>query len=938
MENRELLESIQLKVDEGIKQYGTQYLLGIKELSEEVYEECKLFVKQRLARAEGGNIICITQQPLLITYTLVQFAIKEYKGGQFWQEFYASIGFYEDLGPVVYRAICEAIASCMRMNKLYFHRTTVKNMYMTTILVHALLPQYMVGKLYDLFEDIYYRDLEEDYLEAEVEELFKYLTKVFRYYIDMDDMTFTIEGKKMTIANQHLPKGFRLAWIQSPEIIETLFKRLIKYIDNLHYDREIIYEEEDRFDKAFEQWRQKLKEYYVGKRCLRTLTVKSRKKFTKAQYQLVNGVLNLIIPRQIIEIEYIEKDIYLELYNEKQLIDKYQLEVSGKICFKTEEIKIQIEKFEPCLRYKLCVGENILYDSKTLLHRDYLLFNEMGEEITGKQVGEERLTVIVGTDEVIETDDVDVFKQERAGYIIYTMYLNENSYVYIGDKILTSSSVLEKSSLQLKYKYPSAYIEYAEEAYSIYFKRPRLKVRVPYKVEIDDIVLNINDKYYNLADAGIIEERKLFDGSGDQVVDVHFSHNVIATGEPINLVVRIKGRNHNLFQERFMIVEEFSYTFEKKLYYDEQEATLLAVEGKDFTLDGTYKLPNTFSISRTGIKKLDICVGMAKYVLYVEVPRLEWQLGNKCSEDKKNCLIWHEDLEDANQLIINAPIKPTVVLLITDERTYTLEGKSTSVGYSYDIYNELQSNTKGKVTIGLMYGMEQYILTNIFYQPTLEMFSIRYYAYSNILKGLQCFWNFLGKGEIWIDIIYCKTNQVIKTYKVTDGKPIYDPNLELYFGKHQVVIYQLIEDEFFDEEPEKKILLEETFIVGDIFLCKTNRQMLKIIRCLGDNNETYDVPNFYIKNIGFDKKTQRYTGEGCFQTSTYTGEKLIFMTYYNPLSIEVINLESLRLRIIDKNGEALIYDKKTGHINPKEIPNQYDRYVLIEEVETIIYK
>ena len=60
------------------------------------------------------------------------------------------------------------------------------------------------------------------------------------------------------------------------------------------------------------------------------------------------------------------------------------------------------------------------------------------------------------------------------------------------------------------------------------------------------------------------------------------------------------------------------------------------------------------------------------------------------------------------------------------------------------------------------------------------------------------------------------------------------------------------------------------------------------------------------------------------------------MTHYNPLYIEVIDMENLRLRIVDRNREALIYDKQTGYINPKEEPNRYDRYVLIEEVEGVI--
>ena len=103
-----------------------------------------------------------------------------------------------------------------------------------------------------------------------------------------------------------------------------------------------------------------------------------------------------------------------------------------------------------------------------------------------------------------------------------------------------------------------------------------------------------------------------------------------------------------------------------------------------------------------------------------------------------------------------------------------------------------------------------------------------------------------------------------------------------------------------------------------------------------DDDKIYEVPNFYIKHIRYDRKTQHYAAEGLFYTSTYTGSKPMFMQYYNPLFIEVLDEECLRLKIVDKYGEVLIYDKQTQRINPKEVTNQYERYLLVEEVEVII--
>lgn len=933
---RELIAVIEQITDEGLEQYGEQYLLGTDVLSEELYSECKEYVGERLAKGVRGNITCITKNALLVTYTLIQFAMREYEGGQFWQELYVSLGFEGDLGIPVYRGICECIERCMKKYNLYFHKSSERKMYVMTVLIHALIPQYMIDKLYDLLLDIYYKDLEEDYIEEEVSELYKYLVKVFKHYIEADDMTFNVEGKKMTIANQQLSKAFRVAWIQSPNIIFPIFKRLIRHIDEVHYAKELVYEEEDRFDKAFEKWRSKEQMDAGGLARSNRCGSGGKRKFSRAQYYLVEGELHLVVPRQIIDIDYVEHQVKLQLYTAKEVLSEYILEVSGRICFKTQEREIHLRHFESKLGYRLYGGETILYDSKDMLHREYILFNEDGEEITGKQVGEEKIRILTKQGESVETDDVDTYKEHKYNYVIHTMYLNENSYVYIGDKVLTTSVAHEVTALQQRFKDMYTCIKSKGKSYNIYTNRPQLKVRLPYSMRINDFIVGINNLNYGLEEIGIAQIKEIFDGSGDCIAVIELDDGLLPNGLPIELLIRAKGTQRILLQENFFIINGFKCMFEKELYYMEKESILVTLEGEDIVLDSELSLPYTFPISKLGRRNIPISLRGKKYDLQLVVPQLKWKLGNKESQDIGCQHIWHEDLIQAKQLILTTPSKPKLLLLISDNRASVIEGRISSNGYHYTVENELHTTQSKKITLGLSYQDKEFIITNIYYQPAIENLSIRYYMYSDILKGLQCFWTLLGKGEIWVDIIYNKTNQVVKTYSIKNGKPLSDPALELYFGMHRAVIYQLIEDEFFDEEPEKVILAEQIFVVGDKFLSKVSKKMLKIRRCLCDDDKIYEVPNFYIKHIRYDRKTQHYTAEGLFYTSTYTGSKPMFMQYYNPLFIEVLDEECLRLKIVDKYGEVLIYDKQTQRINPKEVTNQYERYLLVEEVEVII--
>jgi uncharacterized protein YejL (UPF0352 family) len=89
---------------------------------------------------------------------------------------------------------------------------------------------------------VYYRDLEEDYIDKEVEDLIQYMCQLFTKHLEDDDISLIVQGSKLTIANQQLPKAFRIAFVKvvndcSDREVGVLSSLKIEHIFVLQYKR-----------------------------------------------------------------------------------------------------------------------------------------------------------------------------------------------------------------------------------------------------------------------------------------------------------------------------------------------------------------------------------------------------------------------------------------------------------------------------------------------------------------------------------------------------------------------------------------------------------------------------------------------------------------------------------------------------------------------------
>ena len=399
----EKVEEVLEKIKTGITCHRNEFLIGLIEVDEASFSELLDFAA---ALINKETYVLREEKSAIISIALVLFAIREFQNGQFWSEFATRLDLNEavamKIGKKSFEEFCEK-------NNLYFHVGNKNKGYVTSILTHAILPNASMAKFFEFLQDLYFRDLEEDYIDAQVEELIQYMRRLFTKYLEDDDISLIVQGSKMTIANQQLPKAFRIAFVKAASIVAPIIERLLFYLNQSNYSEVVEYLENDRFDKNFEH------NIYIVKERISKLSKKKHgaertKKFQNAQYYYDHGKLYLQIPKQIIDSDYVEYDIFLEIVDNKSVIHKEKvLLTKSRLFFKTEQVMVCLPSFYSKLSFRLVNGNETIYSSGDVLHREFIIFDLEGNEISPKRLTDDTVKVITYAEcEVFVTGKIEL--------------------------------------------------------------------------------------------------------------------------------------------------------------------------------------------------------------------------------------------------------------------------------------------------------------------------------------------------------------------------------------------------------------------------------------------------------------------------------------------------------------------------------------------------
>lgn len=916
------------KVEDGIKKYGKEFLIGMIEINDETYKEILSFSKAIIceeafvSRAELYKIISIA---------LVNFAIKEYQNEQFWNEFASRL----DLEVSDIMKVCKlCIESFCKNNGLYFHVGNKNKGYVTTILAHAIIPNSSLPKFLEFLQDIYFKDLEEDFIDDEVDELIQSMYRLFTRYFEDEDINLIVQGSKMTIARQQLPKAFRIAFVKSTGIVAPIIKRLLFYIDQVNYGHEIEYLFNDRFDKYFSQYDYSSFQLEVAS-TKDGFTKKNKKKFSKAQFYYKDRKLYLQIPRQIIDPEYVENEIYLEImYGDVLLHRESMLLTKSRLFFKTEQLMVNIPKFYTEINYYIKSGNEIIYNSGEILFRDYIIFDLDGNEVKPKNLTDDDVIIITYINDEVLSDDAQIDISYFSNYRISMVFLNEESLLLINDKILSTNVASVRNQLDRKSKYVGVVVkDLNDTVYDVYAEKPCIQLRIPFGKEIGDFIISINNVNYSLDEVSTADLNTILDGSGDNLAIIAILDELLEKENPVNIKIREKGSRRIYIEENFFILQSLAYQFDKNYYYKEKTAKITNLYSDEIEFKEEFKFPLNINIRKNKTFSNWFSYKGNKFLLEIDIPMVTWRFGQINSDMISSDNIWWEDIDDY-RLYIKFPNEETRLYIVSSDGYEKIEGKKIGDETRFSLDYLFQTTEKDSITLGIVIDGTEEIITEIHFKPYIKNFTISYHDDNSLLKGLFSSWTFLGKGKLYVDIIDSLTSNVIKSYEVDGHHGLIDKNIELYYGEYEVEIYQLEED-FFGTGKKKSELFRNNFIVGDPVIVKCKNKRLKGLTCTSISDKYY-LGNFYLKDIRFSRKKDYYEATGMYLVRDwYNGkEREWYFTKYNPFIIKLIEYEGNRITfgIVDRDEDGLIYDTKTRYVNPREVDNDMSRYKLIDSI------
>ena len=929
MEKPECINKILKRLNKGIEKYKAEFLIGLINVDENSYYELLNFTRSLIKKE---TYVLREENSAIISVSLVFFAIREFQNGQFWNEFATRLDLDETeamkIGRKTFEEFCDK-------NGLYFYVGNKNKGYVTSILTHAILPDASMAKFFEFLYDLYFKDLEENYNDAEVEELIQYMCRLFSKYLEDDDISLTIQGSKMTIANQQLPKSFRIAFVKAKNVITPIIERLLFYIDQSNYGDVIEYLENDRFDTYFEHSNHIVKE--ISKSSNRKYGAERVKKFQKAQYYYEQGKLYLQIPKQIIDSDYIENDIFIEILNANSIVHREKVLLSkSRLFFKSEQTVVFLPDLYSEISFRLVSRHEIIYTSGDALYREFIIFDLDGNEIRPKQLTDDTVKVVTYVECEVLSDDAQIDISYMTNYKISTVFLNEESLLLIGDKVLSTNVASIRNEICTKSKYHGVIIKNdSRKCFDVYSNIPEIRLRIPYKKRINDYIISINNKNFSLNDVAEFEMRLISDGSGDELGVIHLDEQLMLANNPAQIIIREKGSNRIYIEENLFFLKSLQYEFDQNYYYKEKTAEIIRLEAAEiefydvlFPHKVNLRLNNTFEV------KFKFNANI--YEIHIEVPVLRWRLGSLSSAVNRHSDIWWEDVDEQKLYVKYPSHLSSQLYVIIGTSCEGIQGKKIRDEYRYSIEHLFQTRNQGPVTLGVLIKGKEERITEIHFKPCIKDFLVSYYDKNNLIGGLYAQWKYIGRGDIHVDVIYSPTNKVIKHYKIQDNEQLMDQNIELYYSEHEMEIYQLVEDDFFGEETEKNVLSHKTFVVGDPIIVYTKNKLLKGTFCISDK-EKYELSNFYLKDIRFSKRRGLYEATGMyFIWDIYTGkEREWYFTSHNPFFVKPIysEMDKLTFEIVDKDEDGLIYDVKTKYINPREVEKNAERYKLIDAVE-----
>lgn len=313
--------------------------------------------------------------PEIIVVSLVLIAMLEYDGNYYGNVRNTYINAYRWYSYQKVEGLIRTILGRYKKRNDAGSRSRIINV----VLENAIVPQAFLPAFFEFIFDIYKLNFEYDLPEEPYEDFkFVYEGLCNNLLSDGDDISINVTQKtyKLIATTKHL--------IMRKDGLDAIIKLsilIVTLIDKRFWDKEVrVFN--PYLKVGYEGWEKRLKNVYKGGRERRRNASEMHSKW-EPKYVMINNLVCLIPPVHKVKAQYDYRNIAVVVINEDVEIYRNNScdirEIIGGYQVYSE--KIVLENPLGKLKYQLVAGEEIIYDSKDKLFRNYIVFNDEGQEV-----------------------------------------------------------------------------------------------------------------------------------------------------------------------------------------------------------------------------------------------------------------------------------------------------------------------------------------------------------------------------------------------------------------------------------------------------------------------------------------------------------------------------------------------------------------------------
>lgn len=471
-------------------------LLGEIEISDLEYLELLQYSKRRVISL---NNYSWSQSDLLLSVTLIQIGMREFRQGNYWDNFFLTLNLKEHQNKQ--RFISSIFLNTLDKYDLYkYEVSSNRAQNVQNILIHCMVPDSYYNQFCDFLFAFYELNLQRYYDESNIIDEIENIAINIQSTLSNNTDVLNIEDRSKC-KTYMLLKSTRIAMAEINELLYfDLIIDLIKKIDLFYYD-DILPEPNSRADNNFINWARTIENHIMIKEQKngKKRTIVNSRPYYRIDFS--NKFLEVIVPEQKIRVDEYDGGMYF-VANSKN----YRLNANKKgiNVIYSDEFILRDNNLNPFndneWTLKFLKVKNISIETDK-----YLIFNSEGNQI--KKFSHGKNYILVDNDIDINYDNKCKIYENGIlnGFRLFIAEVEEDFCIYINGCPISKNGTFKEGIQATKKENVIAYSLLSGEEIIVYKEHPILNFKIR-KELFNGTILIINQNKYRLSDFNNLEK------------------------------------------------------------------------------------------------------------------------------------------------------------------------------------------------------------------------------------------------------------------------------------------------------------------------------------------------------------------------------------------------------------------------------------------------